>query len=266
MSVLASLSRGKRIRAPKVVIYGGPKVGKSTFCSQIPDCLFIDIEGGLDALDVSSVRAKTYQDVMDTLASLASGADDQAYRESIGYVPAAVVLDSLDWMETLLWQHLCEQHKVASIELVGGGYGKGYLEAAKLWGEFFRALDYLRNERGMAVVLIAHDLVSKMQPPDAEPYNYAELKLHQRAAALVKEWADCIAYATEKNHVKKDDLGFNKKHVRMIGSNNRVLVVGKNPAYVSGNRYGMQDEVALDWNAFVTAMSAAVTTPAAQAA
>lgn len=265
MSVLASLSRGKRIRAPKIVIYGGPKVGKSTFCSQIPEGLFIDIEGGLDALDVASVRAKSYQDVMDTLASLASGKYDDAFRESIGYVPSAVILDSLDWMESLLWQHLCDLHKVASIELVGGGYGKGYLEAAKLWSEFFKALDYLRNERGMAVVLIAHDIVSKMQPPDAEPYNYAELKLHQRAAALVKEWADCIGYATEKNHVKKDDLGFNKKHVRMIGSNNRILVVGKNPAYVSGNRYGMQDEVSLDWSAFVAAMTASVS-PAAKAA
>lgn len=265
MSVLESLSRGKRIRAPKVVIYGGPKVGKSTFCSQIPEGLFIDIEGGLDALDVASVRAKTYKDVLDVLESLASGKDDEAYKESIGYVPSAVILDSLDWMETLLWEHLCQQHKVASIELVGGGYGKGYLEAAKLWGEFFTALDYLRNERGMAVVLIAHDVVSKMTPPDSEPYNYAELKLHARAAALVKEWADCIGYATEKVHVKKDDMGFNKKHVRMIGSNNRVLVVGRNPAYVTGNRYGMQDEVPLNWNDFVTAMTASVT-PAAQAA
>lgn len=256
-SILANLSRGKRIRAPKVVIYGGPKVGKSTFCSQIPNGIFIDIEGGLDALDVASIRARTYEEVLAVLAALASDEHDHE----------AIILDSLDWMESLLWQHLCEVHKVASIELVGGGYGKGYLEAAKLWGEFFKALDYLRNERGMAVVLIAHDIVSKMQPPDGEPYNYAELKLHQRAAALVKEWADCIGYAMEKTFAKKDDLGFNKKHVRMIGSNNRVLVVGKNPAYVTGNRYGMQDEVQLDWGDFIESMTAAVSPqPAAQAA
>lgn len=255
-SILSTLSRGKRIRAPKVVVYGGPKVGKSTLGSQIPGGVFIDIEGGLDALDVASVRARSYKDVMDVLAALASEQHEHT----------AVILDSLDWMENLLWQAVCEQHKVPSIELVGGGYGKGYLEAAKLWGEFFTALDYLRNERNMAVLLIAHDVVTKMQPPDGEPYNYAELKLHQRAAALVKEWSDCIAYATEKTATRKDDLGFNKKHVRAVGSNHRVLVVGKNPAYVSGNRYGMQDEVPLSWDAFVAAMSAAVSTPASQAA
>ncbi|HEV2607997.1 MAG TPA: ATP-binding protein [Xanthomonadaceae bacterium] len=254
-SILENLSRGKRIRAPKITLYGGPKIGKSTFCAQIPGAIVIDIEGGLDALDVTSVSAKTYKDVLAILTALAT--EQHEHR--------AVVLDSLDWMESLLWQHVCALHNVTSIELVGGGYGKGYLEAAKLWGELFQALDYLRNERGMAIVLIAHDIVSKMQPPDGEPYNYAELKLHARAAALVKEWSDCIAYATEKTFTKKDDMGFNKKHVRAIGSNTRVLVVGKNPAYVSGNRYGMQDEVSLDWNAFVSAMNAAVD-PTAQAA
>ncbi len=247
-SILAKFSRGKRIRAPKVVIYGGPKIGKSTLLSQIPDAVVIDIENGLDALDVGRIPAASYAEVMSILSALATEEHDHQ----------AVAVDSLDWMEPLLWDHVCKQHNVVSIELVGGGYGKGYLEAAKLWADFFQALDYLRNERGMAVVLIAHDTVNKMQPPDGEPYNYAELKLHQRAAALVKEWADCIGYATEKTYTKKDDMGFNKKHVRAIGSNSRVLVVGKNPAYVSGNRYGMQDEVPLDWNAFITSMSAAV--------
>lgn len=257
MSYIENFSRGKRIRAPKIVIYGGPKIGKSTFCSQIPDGVFIDVEGGLDALDVVSSRAKSYKDVMGVLAELATAEHDRK----------AVIVDSADWLEQLIWQHLCQQYNVKSIELVGGGYGKGYLEAAKLWGELFDALDYLRNERGMAVVLIAHDANSKMQPPDGEPYNYAELKLHQRAAGLIKEWADCIGYATEKTVTRKDDLGFNKKHVRAVGSNVRVLVVGKNPAYVTGNRYGMQDEVPLSWDAFVDAMTAAVSnTPAAQAA
>lgn len=254
---LSSISRGKRIRAPKIIIYGGPKIGKSTFGASIDGAIFIQTEEGLDALDVARFPlAQKYQDVLDALNVLAT--TEHEFK--------ALVVDSLDWMEGLLWQHVCDQHNVKSIELVGGGYGKGYLEAAKLWVDLFTALDYLRNERGMPIVLIAHDINSKMTPPDGEPYNYAELKLHTRAAALVKEWADCIAYATEKTYMKKDDLGFNKKHVRAVGSNQRVLVVGKNPAYVTGNRYGMQDEISLDWDSFVTAMTAAVSTPTAAAA
>ena len=33
---LSSITRGKRLRAPKVVIYGPPKIGKSTFAANSP--------------------------------------------------------------------------------------------------------------------------------------------------------------------------------------------------------------------------------------
>lgn len=249
---LASLQRGKRIRAPKIVVYGGPKIGKSTFASKIPDAVFIQTEEGLDALNVTAFPLATkYQDVLDALRTLATEKHDFK----------AVVLDSADWTENLIWQHLCEANKVDSIEKVGGGYGKGYIEALKLWRGLLDAFDYLRNERGMAVVLIAHDETQRMMPPDGEPYDYAALKLHKRAAAVIEEWADCIGYAVEKTATKKDDIGFNKKHVRAISLNERQLFVGNNAAYVSGNRYGIDGAIALDWQAFVDAMTTATAEP-----
>lgn len=250
---LANLQRGKRIRAPKIVVYGGPKIGKSTFASKIPDAIFIQTEEGLDALDVTAFPLATkFQEVLDALHVLATEKHDFK----------AVVLDSADWTEALIWQHLCDANKVDSIEKVGGGYGKGYIEAVKLLREMLERFDYLRNERGMAVVLIAHDEVQRMMPPDGEPYDYAALKLHKRAAAVIEEWADCIGYVVEKTATKKDDIGFNKKHVRAISLNERVLHVGNNAAYVSGNRYGIEGAVPLDWNAFVQAMTDATQPPA----
>lgn len=254
---LESLSRGKRIRAPKVIVYGGPKTGKSTFAARIPGAVFIQTEEGLDALDVTAFpMASKYQDVLDALAVLATSE----------HTFSTVVIDSLDWLEPLVWAHLCALHNVKTIEAVGGGFGKGYVEAAKLWRELLDALDYLRNERGMAVVLIAHDENKRMDPPDGEPYNYAALKLNQKAGAMVAEWADTIGYAHEPRMTMKDDVGFNKKHTRAISSKQRVLFVGKDPAYVTGNRYGLPDSIPLDWNAFVHAMSVATAEPAAAAA
>jgi hypothetical protein len=256
---LESISRGKRMRAPKVVVYGGAKIGKSTFASGIPGVVFIQTEEGLDALDVAAFpMAGKFQDVLDALDVLAT--QDHDFR--------AVAVDSLDWTEALLHRQLCQMHNVKTIEQVGGGYGKGYVEALGLWRQMLERLDYLRNQRGMAVILIAHDEWRKMEPPDSEPYSYAALKLHKSAAALVEEWSDCIGYATEPTFTKKDDLGFNKKHTRAIGSSQRILVVGNNPAYVTGNRYGLPMSVPLDWNEFVSAvMHATGSNPApAQAA
>ena len=243
MSMLEQVRKGRQPRPPKVVVYGGPKVGKSTFAASIPDAIFVQTEEGLDALDVHSFPlAQKYNDVVNALRALAK--EDHSYR--------AVVLDSLDWLEPIIWETVCSDHGVPGIEAVGGGYGKGYTEALQYWSKLLEALDYLRDERGMTVVLIGHDEVRKMEPVDSEAYDYSALKLHRKAAARVQEWADVIGYARVKTIVKSSDAGFGKKHKRAISaSGERELVVGQNPAYVSGNRYGMSDTLPLDWAAFI---------------
>lgn len=244
---LESISKGRRLRAPKIIIYGGPKIGKSTFAAGAPNAIFISTEEGIDDLDVAHFPlARSHQDVLDAIGVLAT--------EEHGY--ETLVLDSLDWLEPLIWAHLCAAHNVASIELVGGGFGKGYVEAAKLWRELIDGLDYLRDHKDMTIVLIAHDESKRMDPPDGEPYNYAGLKLNNKAHGIVTEWADIIGYAHEPRLVRKDDVGFNKKHARAIASKSpRQLFVGKNPAYVTGNRFSLPESVDLEWSAFAQALS-----------
>lgn len=243
---LQSLQRGRSLRAPKIVVYGGPKIGKSTFAAGAPKAVFIQTEEGLDALDVVKFpMAQTFGDVMGALQALAT--EDHDFE--------TVVIDSLDWTEPLIWGHVSRAHQVETIEDIG--YGKGYVEALSHWRELLDALDYLRNHRGMAVICIGHDEIRKMQPPDGEPYDYAALKLHKRAAAIVEEWADVIGYATLKQAVRKDDLGFQKTHNRAVSLEKRVLHVGQNPAYISGNRYGLAAEIPLSWADFQAAMAAA---------
>ena len=238
---LASLQRGHGARPPKVVVYGPTKVGKSTFGAGDPAPVFIQTEEGLDGLDVARFPlATSYEEVLEAVGVLA--AEDHEFR--------AVVLDSADWLEPLIWGKVKRDYEVDTIEAVGGGYGKGYTEALKYWRDLLDGLDYLRDHKSMTVIIIAHDEIRQMTPPDGEPYDYAALKLHKRAAAMVEEWADVIGYADLKTGIRKDDLGFNKKHARAISLGTRVLHLGKNPAFVTGNRFSMPDEIELDWSAF----------------
>lgn len=241
---LASLQRGRATRPPKIVVYGGPKVGKSTFASQAPGAVFIQTEEGLDALDVAHFPlASSFDEVMEAIGVLAS--EEHEF--------STVVLDSIDWLEPLVWAKVSKDAEVESIEQVGGGYGKGYIEALKPWRELLDGLDYLRNERNMAVVIIAHDEIRRMTPPDGEPYDYAALKLHKRAADMIEEWADIIGYASPRTAIRKDDLGFKKTRARAIAlGDQRTLYLGQNPAYVSGNRFAMPSEVELDWDVFAS--------------
>ena len=46
-------------KSPKnFVLYGQPKVGKTTALSQLDNCLIIDLEDGTDMLDALKIKAK----------------------------------------------------------------------------------------------------------------------------------------------------------------------------------------------------------------
>lgn len=53
------ITRGKRARAQRVVIYGPEGIGKSSFAAQFPDPLFIDTEGSTDNMDVARMDKPT---------------------------------------------------------------------------------------------------------------------------------------------------------------------------------------------------------------
>lgn len=144
------------------MIYGTEGVGKSTTASQAPSPVFIPTEDGLDQIACDSFPlAKSYGDVMQALSAL--------YAEPHDY--QTVVVDSLDWLERLIWDEVCREYGVKSIEKVDGGYSKGYSHALTQWRKVVEGLDALRNQRGMCVILLAHAKVEKFEDPESAAYD-----------------------------------------------------------------------------------------------
>lgn len=248
---LSSITRGKRLRAPKIVIYGPPKIGKTTFAAQSPSAVGIITEEGIDNVDVAAFpKAETFDDVMSALATL--------YTEKHEF--QSVFIDSLDWLEPLILGKVCKDNNVENIEKIG--YGRGYIFADDLWKQFFAGLDALRNNRSMTVICIAHEQLTKVKDPSqANDYDAYSLKLNKRATALVNEWADIIGFAQHEIFTRQVDPS-NKlnKDVKATTTGQRKLHLNPNPAYVAGNRYGMPD-CPLNWVAFQQGLAAAMTAP-----
>ena len=119
---LSSIRRTKRLRAPKIVIAGPGKIGKTTFAASAPSAIGILTEDGADAVDAAAFPlATSLADVYQAIGTLLN--EEHDYQ--------TVFLDSLDWLEPLVHTHVCTQNKWASIE--AAGYGKGYIAAAEEW-------------------------------------------------------------------------------------------------------------------------------------
>lgn len=243
---LKSISKGLQRQAPRMVVYGSHKIGKSTFAASAPNPIFIQTEDGLAGINTASFPlSTTYQDVLDALQALAT--EEHEFQ--------TVVVDSLDWLEPMLWAATAKEHGKPDIESFG--YGKGYTLALDKWSEFLTALNYLRTTKGMAVILLAHHAIKRFDAPDTEPYDRYQIKLHDRASAKVQEWADVIGFANHRVITKDTDVGFNQKHTRAMGTGERLLYLQEQPSFMAGNRFGLPASIQLNWAAFLAAMPTA---------
>jgi hypothetical protein len=240
---LDSLCSTTALTPPRTLMHGVAGIGKTTFAAAAPNRVFLQTEDGLGTLAVPRFPlAKTFDAVMDALASL--------YTESHAF--QTVVIDSLDWLEPLIWQRACRDNGWASIE--DAGYGKGYVAALDLWRQYLEGLNALRDERGMTIIQLAHTDIKRFDSPEHEPFDRFVIELHTRAAALLQEHSDVVLFANYRISTVKSDVGFNKKVTRALGSGERVLYTAERPAFLAKNRYGLPDSLPLSWAAFAEAM------------
>jgi hypothetical protein len=163
----STLRVGKQEVPPRICIYGGHGIGKSTLASQFPSPIFISTEDGLDSLDVTSFpRATKITDVVESIKTLIK--EDHKFK--------TVVIDSVDWLiEPLIVSSVESSHEAKDL-----AYGKGQMLVAEEFREILQGLDALRLKRNMNVVLIAHAAVVKFEDPRTEPYDRYQPKLPNR--------------------------------------------------------------------------------------
>jgi hypothetical protein len=261
---LASLQKNA-VKPPRIIIHGDPGVGKTTFAACAPAPVIIQTEDGLGNLDVTAFPiAKSFQDVLDAIGVL--------YNEPHNF--QTLVVDSLDWLEPLIWKHVCDfwtdkkgnPQRLVSIE--DAGYGKGYVEALGYWRQFFDGVTALRDHRGMCVVMTAHSAIVRVEDPTMASYDTHDLKLHKRAAAVAEEFADVILFAQVKtNTVTEEGKGFQGGRVRATTTGERVMHTTGQPAFLAKNRYSLPSPLPLAWDAFAGVMwPSAAPAPVLQAA
>jgi len=132
--------------------------------------------------------------------------------------------------------------KASSIMAVHGGFGKGYGIVAEMHGRILKACEALRRDRGMNIVFVAHVDIGKFSPPDGETYNVYRLDMHEDSEKHYVNNSDIIAFLSQKTMTREGEDGKTK----VASTDQRILTCKSSAAHVSGNRYGIVDDIVLE--------------------
>ncbi len=240
---LNTLRKGKQDTPPRITIFSTDGWGKSTLAASAPSPVFFDIEDGLSAIDAQSWRIETWDELMEGIGVLFEG----------GHEFQTVAIDTLDFLERkIIWPKVIAEYN----ETVSGAqaevitdipYGKGYMLSIEYWRTLLQAMDDLRS-KGMMIIFLAHYKQAKQTPPDMlESYDKYTLDLHDKAAKIVMEWSDVVAFGNFKIQTASvsDKFDKKKKIYKAVGDATRMLYLNEKPAWEAKNRYSLPDELEL---------------------
>lgn len=249
---LASLRSSTSLSPPRLLLYGVAGVGKTKLAADAPRPVILQTEDGLGRIEATTFGLlRSFDEIMEALGAL--------YTEPHDF--ETLVVDSLDWLEPLVWQHTARTHNQPDIESFG--YGKGYLAALDTWRSFLDGVNALRDERSMGVILIAHAEIKRFDSPETEPYDRYQPKLHRSASALVQEHVDAVLFANYRVSTLKSDVGFNRKVVRGVSGGDRLLHTAERPAFLAKNRFGLAETLPLSWPELAAGIPFYATPPSA---
>ena len=233
---LSQIETGVKKRPRRVLLYGAHGVGKSTWASQAPNPIFIQTEDGANDIGVARFPVTThFASVIDMLREL--------YKEKHSY--KTLVIDSVDWLERMIWEMVCKKENVESIDDIE--FWKGYSTALIFWNEFIEALDFLRNDKNMNIVLISHCKIFTYNNPEDDDYDRYSPKLHKHASSLLQEWADDVFFANFDVDVVTKGKGFKEKK-KAMGNGERIIYTSEKPAYFAKNRLGITENLKMNWS------------------
>lgn len=243
---LAQIKKGKIILPHFVLLYGVDGVGKTTFAADSPNPVFIGPEQGFGQLDVARFPSpKTFQEILATVQLLLNEKHDYE----------TLAIDSLDWIEPLVFRYVCEKNGWKSIE--DPGYGKGYVAANDAWLELINLLKKLRAK--MNVVLIAHATIRTFTDPEQNAvYDRYQLKLagsgaKTDASALWREAVDTVLFANFEVSVT---TAKGERKAKAFGDGSRVIFTERRPAFDAKNRFSLPFELPLSWDTYAKACAA----------
>ena len=194
-------------KSPKnMIMYGPPKVGKTTALSQLDGCLIIDLEDGSDMVDALKVKA----DSLAELAQVGSAIISEVWCEEEG---------KKMYQQTAMGKNFDKDNKGLSVLSLPNG--AGYLYLRKAFMNWFHRLSKLAPH----VIFIGHLKDKYLEDKAGKEVKANDLDLSGKLRSIACANADAIGYMYRQDG--KTMLSFDSSNNDTAGSRCDHLI-GKN--------------------------------------
>lgn len=198
-----------------MLLYGAPKIGKSTFCSRAEDALFIATEPGLNHLETYNVRVNSWREFLEAMALIAKG----------NHPFKTIVIDTVDKLCDFCEQELCVQNNVVSLS--DFAFGKGYALYKTEMSRVFQKIFALN----MGVILTSHTQLTEVDTPQGRITRWTPT-FPKRIQDVIIPMVDIIGFA-------QNVVSLNEKGERV---EERVLQTKTSSLWEAGDRTGRLPE------------------------
>lgn len=225
---------------PLIMITGEQGTGKTTLASNFYNPIFLRTEDGTQSLvgrdDIVQTPVATKADSMREVVRMLLEQEHDF---------KTLVIDSITEADKLFTQEILSKEsskssKISSLAQAAGGYGAGYGALRELHEQFITALLELRDKRQMTIILIGHVETERCSPPDSEEYmRYTPQLTKTNNIDISKVYTnkvDLCAFINYGAFVQEKKI--NSDGIHWLYAKNDL-------AYVSKNRYGINDRIQL---------------------
>ncbi len=207
-----------------MIIYGQPKIGKSTFCSRFENALFMATEPGLNYLKTKNVRVNDWNECLELVSILEKG----------GHGYKTLIVDTVDQLWAFCTEYVRKSRKVES--LVDIPYGKGKDLASTAFSDLIARI--VRLDMGM--VFVSHAQMADVETTNGKVSKFLPT-IPERARAVILPLVDVIGFATSEITYTPDGDRVEK----------RLLRVAPSSVWEAGDRSGrLSDPLPLNYYIF----------------